>query len=646
MLSYQVVFPQTVSLTVNCETEGSLSSLITSSEQETVVNLTVTGFINKTDLTFIKKLIRDYSLHGAIDLGNTTLNVTDNMMPAGCLSTSKSIKKFVFPKSIESVASSGCFGETNVDTIVWTNTEIDNLYISNNFPKSFFVLPEGLFSIQLSKDNFELVLPSTITRIVGYGSNSNLTVYSMIENPQAIYARYQYSTSTGYRDCAAFQNSTFYIPKGSMAKYLRSELSTMQVYYWNGNTWTYKPSNNTFIEYYDVDSTICNNSIMIYKEAIDSIQAQIYPDANLVSGINYTSSNPEIVSVDQNGIITGVNYGEAIITVTPHVFIDGLETKSATCNVKVITHPEGITMDSTLYVHLGEVKQLIARTLPLDITDDRIIYSCSDTTIATVSDEGLVKGISRGSCVITATSVDGGFNAQCLVSVLLPVEAVIMEMHNFTLNVNQSESLYAHALPLNADNKRIIWSSTDNEIAEVDADGTVTALKPGIAFIKATSEDNPLAVDSCKVTVTQPVNGITLNYSQYGFNQIGATAQLIATITPDDASNKEVQWHSSNESICFISNGTIVSTGYGTCVVIATTVDGGHLASCIVDVYKLGDVNRDSVINIGDITTIIDMLLDGTGSEYDSIWADVNADGVVSIKDVTDLIDQLLNSSN
>ena len=86
-------FSQATSLTIDCQIPGSLSSLITSSEKESVVNLTVTGVINKTDLTFIKKLITNYTLHGKVDLGNTSLDVEDNKMPANCLSTQKSLKK-------------------------------------------------------------------------------------------------------------------------------------------------------------------------------------------------------------------------------------------------------------------------------------------------------------------------------------------------------------------------------------------------------------------------------------------------------------------------------------------------------------------------------------------------------------------------
>lgn len=642
-------FSQETSLTIDCQIPGSLSSLITSSEKESVVNLTVTGVINKTDLTFIKKLITNYTLYGKVDLGNTTLDVEDNKMPANCLSTQKSLKKFVFPQSVVSVAYPGCFGQTNIDTVVWTNTEVDELslqYIARNF----LVLPEELCSIVLDVGGFELMMPSTITRIRGLGTQSDLTIYSMIKNPQAIYARYEmYSYPGGYKYFAAIQNSTFYIPKGTMEKYLRSDFATLEVpVEMAGDYWRTKPNNNIFIEYYDIDSTLCDDEIIIYKGDTTIIQTQIFPDANLVSWINYTSNNPEIATVDSEGKIFGIDFGEAIITVTPYIFIDGLETKSATSHVKVISHPEGITMDSLLFIHIGEFKQLYARTLPLGITDNKIIYSCSDTTVATVSDDGLVTGISRGTCVITAKSIDGGYCAQCVVSVLLPVESINLEYHNIKLDVGNTECLYAYVIPTNADNKKIVWNSTDESVAHVDDDGNITAKKRGIAFVKATSEDNPLAVDSCKVTVNQQVTGVTLNHQKCELHRIGERLQLIATVLPDDASNKDVRWASSDESVCIVSNGTVVAIGYGTCVIIVTTVDGNYIATCTVTVVEgadlPGDVNRDGEVNVADINALIDIILGGTVDEETDTRADVNRDGEVNIADINAVIDIILNN--
>ena len=67
-------------------------------------------------------------------------------------------------------------------------------------------------------------------------------------------------------------------------------------------------------------------------------------------------------------------------------------------------------------------------------------------------------------------------------------------------------------------------------------------------------------------------------------SSLGQTEQLNVNYVPENASNKEIKWTSSNESVCIVSNGTIVAVGYGTSVIIATSSDGGYLAICTVTV--------------------------------------------------------------
>ena len=83
-------------------------------------------------------------------------------------------------------------------------------------------------------------------------------------------------------------------------------------------------------------------------------------------------------------------------------------------------------------------------------------------------------------------------------------------------------------------------------------------------------------------------------------NGIGESFSLEAIVSPNDASNKEVNWKSSNESVCIVSNGTVVAVGEGTCVIIATSVDGGFIATCTVvvsndtSIQDIYSINGDS----------------------------------------------------
>ena len=373
------------------------------------------------------------------------------------------------------------------------------------------------------------------------------------------------------------------------------------------------------------------------------VTAEIMPENTTFKDVIWTTDNTSILNISNNGILHALECGSAYITAKT-----ADRSCSVTKEVHVYEHTTGIVLDNqSLTINIGESENLVANTLPMGLSDNQVLWYSSNEEIAIVDDNGVVKAIKQGNCIITAESVDGGYSAQCMVTVKQPVVGVIMEKHSLALNVGQSEMLYATATPVNADNKKLIWTSTDNEIVTVDADGNVSALKRGIAFIKATSEDNPLAVDSCKVTVSQPVTGITLNHNNCELHKIGETLQLVATVIPEDASNKEVRWASSNESVCIVSNGTVVAVGFGTCVIIATTVDGNYIATCVVNVVEgadlPGDVNHDGEVNVADINAIIDIILGGNVDEQTKERADVNGDGEINIADINAIIDLILN---
>ena len=350
-------------------------------------------------------------------------------------------------------------------------------------------------------------------------------------------------------------------------------------------------SGNIFIEYYDIDSTIVAPSVTMYKGDTLSLFVKIYPNDNLVSWIDYVSNSTDVASIDNNGVITANNFGQTEILATPHVFIDGLQTKTGSCVVNVISHVEGIQLQKEMSLHIGESKELNAKTLPLNITDNAITYTSNNPDIARVNNHGIVEGKSHGSCVITATSVDGGYTASCEVTVMQPVETLLIEKHSTTLKVGETEKLFTQISPATADDKEIQWESSNELIATVDNFGYVTAIKAGEIWIRAISHDNVEAKDSCKLIVIQPVTGISLSQASTQMSKIGEMVQLEATVLPEDASNKEVRWNSTNEAVCAVSQGTVIATGFGTSVVLATTVDGGFLASCVVTVEDTSGIH-------------------------------------------------------
>jgi len=173
-----------------------------------------------------------------------------------------------------------------------------------------------------------------------------------------------------------------------------------------------------------------------------------------------------------------------------------------------------ITLEQTsATLAVGENLQLSAVITPADVANPNIIWSSSNTTVATVSD-GIVTAISDGTTTVTATTQDGGHIATSAVTVRaaapppptdpdpdVPVTGVTVSPTTTTLYVGDTEQLTATVLPSNATNQNVTWESNDNSIATVDSDGLVTAVAEGTATITVMTIDGGYTATSI-ITVT------------------------------------------------------------------------------------------------------------------------------------------------
>ncbi len=125
---------------------------------------------------------------------------------------------------------------------------------------------------------------------------------------------------------------------------------------------------------------------------------------------------------------------------------------------------------------------------------------------------------------------------------------------------------------------------------------------------------------------------------------IGETVQIDATVLPADATNKDVRWSSSNENVCTVANGVVTATGYGTAIVMASTIEGGYTASCTVKVLEKGDADGSGEINNHDAVAVAYYILGRPLNSFIFTLADVNEDGIISISDAVGIIDIIMKA--
>ena len=263
---------------------------------------------------------------------------------------------------------------------------------------------------------------------------------------------------------------------------------------------------------------------------------------------------------------------------------------NAVSKIKEIQAGEGIALNKSkmgLQLISGQtVSEKLTATL-LKITGD-VEWTTSNPEVATVGNDGTVTAVAVGKTTITAKVTSNGkeYSATCEVEVTTEsVTNVELSATTGTLDIGQTLTLSATVTPSTASNQGVTWSTSDSNVATV-ANGVVTAVGAGSATITATANDGSGYNATCAITVNpRLVSSITLNESSKTLN-VGDTLTLIANVAPDDATNKNVTWSTSDSSVATVdSNGKVTAKGAGSATITATAIDGsGYNATCSVTV--------------------------------------------------------------
>lgn len=307
----------------------------------------------------------------------------------------------------------------------------------------------------------------------------------------------------------------------------------------------------------------------------ETLTATVKPDDATDKTIIWSSSDTEIVSVDENGKVTAIKEGTAII-----IAIAG--DKQAYCSVTVakrVIEVESVTLNKTeLFLEKGDSETLLATVNPDDATNKTVTWSSSDDGIVSVNQEGKITAIKGGEATITASA--SGKSATCVVTVLIPVESVSLDRTSITIEEGQSLTLIATVKPDDATDKSISWSSSSETVAKVDQNGKVTAVQEGSATITAKAGDKEAI---CKVSVQKKViavESVTLDKTTATLEE-GQSLTLVATVKPGNATNKTVSWSSSNVGVASVDqNGIVRAIKEGTATITAKS--GEKQATCLV----------------------------------------------------------------
>lgn len=245
--------------------------------------------------------------------------------------------------------------------------------------------------------------------------------------------------------------------------------------------------------------------------------------------VEWTSSDESVATVDETGTVTAVAAGEADVTAS----VKDADIAAST-HIKVVVTPTGVAAPESIdLVTNGEnTKDLDAKLVPADATDVKLAYESSDESVATVDETGKVTAVANGECTIT------------------------------TYVTAKTED--AEASELSA----VVVEAADSE----EVDDSVATMPEDLAAMDSAFGVVPENLKAeTKVTVTTNVEGITLDKTE-GVLTVGNTVTVIATVTPDTATNASVTWSSSDEAIATVdSEGKITAVAPGTATITAVS---------------------------------------------------------------------------
>jgi uncharacterized protein YjdB len=153
-------------------------------------------------------------------------------------------------------------------------------------------------------------------------------------------------------------------------------------------------------------------------------------------------------------------------------------------------------------INTSVTKKFVATIIPSNAYNKKVTWKSSNTKIATVTKDGIVKGISPGKVTIKVTSLDGSYTANSIVTILKKVTGIKLNIPKATIKLKTKKQLKAIIAPANASNKKVTWKSSNTKVATVNSNGLVTGVGIGKASIKCTAVDGSKKLAVSTITVT------------------------------------------------------------------------------------------------------------------------------------------------
>lgn len=300
--------------------------------------------------------------------------------------------------------------------------------------------------------------------------------------------------------------------------------------------------------------------------------------------LSWKSTNTKIAKISADGKLTASSPGYCTIIACA---TDGSGVYD-TCRVQVYKAATAVKLNKTsLNWYIGNEGNFKATVSPSDAGEKGVTYKSSNKKVAVVDANGKLKAVGVGTATITCTAKGGKkITASCKVTVYEKIKSFKLNKTSLKCAAGSTTALKVSSSP-STNTPDYKWSSSNTKVATVDANGKITAKAKGSCTITAKAKGKSTAVQTCKVTVYQPVKSIKLNTNSLKWI-IGRSGTFKATVNPTNAHNKKLKWSSSNKKVATVdANGKLKAISAGTATITCSSTDGSNVKdTCKVTVIK------------------------------------------------------------
>lgn len=307
-----------------------------------------------------------------------------------------------------------------------------------------------------------------------------------------------------------------------------------------------------------------------------------YSDIKDKENVKFSSSNPDIISVNEKGIIKALKDGESIVSASLNEKKIDIKVSAETVIIKeddpYIEVERIEILSDEINLKSSETYTIKTKVYPTNATNSKIIWETNDTRIATVTDEGFVMARTSGTTYLTAYA-SNGVSASVTVNVQSPpvnLSSIVLTPSAISLEKGDTYQTKINFIPINAFISKVSYTSSNNNIVSVSNSGLITAKNEGSAVVtaKVNGITDSINVNVIKTNTLVDVYSVKINKNDFSL-KVGEKVALKATITPNNATNKVVTWTSSNTNIVSVdSNGQVEGKNEGSAIITATSTNG------------------------------------------------------------------------